>query len=86
MICVCAWCQRVRTVKGVWKLPETPAQATSKITLTHGICPVCVKKCWPLNIWQNLRDDFQGRTVIKDDDIVIPKYDKIIGGLYDRRI
>lgn len=44
MICVCAWCQRVRTVKGVWKLPETPAQATSKITLTHGICPVCVKK------------------------------------------
>ena len=33
-----------------------------------------------------MRDDFQGRTVIKDDDIVIPKYDKIIGGLYDRRI
>lgn len=44
MLSVCAWCRKVRNVRGEWKLPEVPVHETSRIALTHGICPVCAEK------------------------------------------
>lgn len=44
MLCVCAWCSRVRNADGTWKVRAVPARETSRLTLTHGICPVCAEK------------------------------------------
>lgn len=44
MVCVCAWCRKVRTHKGSWKTPAVPVRETLKTTITHGICPQCAIK------------------------------------------
>jgi hypothetical protein len=38
--CVCAWCERVRTLGGGW---EEPALEPTVEDATHGICPECLK-------------------------------------------
>ena len=44
LICVCAWCQRVRTSDGVWLSIQQflPLQTDGAIQLTHGICDACL--------------------------------------------
>lgn len=37
--CVCAWCERVRTLGGGW---EEPAPEPAVEEATHGICPDCL--------------------------------------------
>lgn len=37
--CVCAWCERVRTLGGAW---EEPAPEPAVEDATHGICPECL--------------------------------------------
>jgi hypothetical protein len=44
MLCVCAWCGKVRRSNGKWEMPAIPARETSRLALTHGICPVCVER------------------------------------------
>jgi hypothetical protein len=43
LTCVCAWCQRVRTHRGVWLSIQhfLPLELEGPIPLTHGICGVC---------------------------------------------
>ena len=37
--CVCAWCERVRTLAGGW---EEPSVEPAVEDATHGICPECL--------------------------------------------
>lgn len=53
VICMCAWCRRIRNGKGVWKEPEASIKETSRIMVTHGICPACARKL--------LKDEYPGR-------------------------
>lgn len=43
LACVCAWCQRVRTRRGVWLSIQQflPLELEGPIALTHGICDLC---------------------------------------------
>ncbi len=38
LICICAWCNKVRNDNGLWGEVETPADEKK---VTHGICPEC---------------------------------------------
>ena len=40
---ICAWCKRVR-IDDAWSPIETLIGSTSSLTLSHGICPTCVKQ------------------------------------------
>ncbi|MHB8109134.1 MAG: hypothetical protein ACYDHW_03765 [Syntrophorhabdaceae bacterium] len=44
MLCVCAWCRKIRTDKGIWIVPEIPVRDNPRTMLTHGICPLCAQK------------------------------------------
>jgi hypothetical protein len=36
---VCAWCERVRTIEGLWEPVDDVALGS---VATHGICPECL--------------------------------------------
>lgn len=41
---VCAWCKKVRDDEGYWKMIEEYIEAHSDMSVTHGICPECIRK------------------------------------------
>ncbi len=41
MLCVCAWCRRVRDEDEAWQALETFVQERTHAAFTHGICPDC---------------------------------------------
>ncbi|MBN2324127.1 MAG: PAS domain S-box protein [Spirochaetes bacterium] len=44
---ICANCKKIRDDKGYWKDVEAYLNEHSDATLTHGICPDCMKKLYP---------------------------------------
>jgi len=44
LLCICAWCNRIRDENGQWIANEGTAAARSYVDLTHGICPRCSKE------------------------------------------
>jgi hypothetical protein len=40
---ICAWCKQVR-LEGEWVPVETVLHSTLKLSLSHGICPDCLKR------------------------------------------
>ncbi len=40
LICMCAWCKKVRNDNGLWGEFGVPA---GEIVVTHGICPDCAR-------------------------------------------
>jgi integral membrane sensor domain MASE1 len=43
LIPICAWCRKMRDDHGSWQCLEDYLPAHSDATLTHGICPECMK-------------------------------------------
>jgi PAS domain-containing protein len=41
---ICAWCHKVRDDKGYWKSVEEYLEHKTGASITHGICPECMKK------------------------------------------
>ncbi len=41
---ICATCKRIRDDRGYWQLLESYIGSHTNATLTHGICPECLKK------------------------------------------
>jgi PAS domain S-box-containing protein len=41
---MCAWCKKIRDDNGYWKKVETYIEEHSDVSVTHGICPECLKK------------------------------------------
>lgn len=41
---ICAWCKKVRDDEGYWKMIEEYIEAHSDMSVTHGICPECIRK------------------------------------------
>lgn len=41
---ICSWCRRIHTSNGAWKTLEELLNVTGDVPLSHGICPVCVRK------------------------------------------
>lgn len=41
---ICATCKRIRDDRGYWQLLESYISSHTNATLTHGICPECLKK------------------------------------------
>jgi len=46
MLCVCAWCRKMRSDEGAWEESEKQIHARERAgaVVTHGICPECVRK------------------------------------------
>nr|WP_319494250.1 hypothetical protein [uncultured Desulfobacter sp.] len=44
---ICAHCKKIRDDKGYWNQLEAYLSAHSDITLSHGICPDCIKEHYP---------------------------------------
>lgn len=41
---MCAWCKKIRDDNGYWKKVETYIEEHSDVSVTHGICPDCLKE------------------------------------------
>jgi hypothetical protein len=41
----CAWCGRVKSAIGIWRVLSVRALEAIHAERTHGICPDCEKKC-----------------------------------------
>jgi hypothetical protein len=41
----CAWCGRVRSRIGDWKVLSVAARSVLRAQRTHGICPDCARVC-----------------------------------------
>ncbi len=47
LIPICSHCKKIRDDKGYWNRLETYIDEHSEATLSHGICPECIKKHYP---------------------------------------
>lgn len=47
IIPICARCKKVRNDKGYWEQVEAYVSKHSSARFSHGICPECVKICYP---------------------------------------
>lgn len=45
---ICASCKRIRDEDGYWNELETYIEAHSDIVFSHGICPECIEKLYPV--------------------------------------
>jgi hypothetical protein len=43
LLCICAWCKRIRDEATVWQTVETFVQSRTHASFTHGICPNCLQ-------------------------------------------
>jgi hypothetical protein len=43
MLCICAWCKKVRDEVAAWHSVETFVQRRTHAAFTHGICPDCYR-------------------------------------------
>ncbi len=41
----CAWCGRVRSASGDWRVVSADARLMIDAERTHGICPSCARAC-----------------------------------------
>lgn len=44
LVALCAWCKKVRSGNGMWKLVEDYFQDHLQTTLSHGMCPDCAER------------------------------------------
>jgi hypothetical protein len=47
LLCVCAWCKRIRDEKDAWQPLEKYLSNRGESAVTHGICPDCARKQLP---------------------------------------
>lgn len=43
MLCICAWCKKIRDQEEVWEPVEEYVQSRTQASFSHGICPECLK-------------------------------------------
>jgi hypothetical protein len=43
LLCICAWCKRIRDKAEVWESVERYVQSRTHASFTHGICPDCLQ-------------------------------------------
>jgi hypothetical protein len=43
MLCICAWCKRVRDEAAAWESVDSYVQSRTHATFSHGICPDCLQ-------------------------------------------
>ncbi len=48
LIPICAWCKKIRNDKGYWQAVEQYISEHSRAEFTHGMCPGCEKKYFPI--------------------------------------
>jgi len=44
MVAICSYCRKIRVEQELWEGLESFIDKTSRISMTHGICPECYKK------------------------------------------
>jgi len=47
LLCLCAWCKRIRDKDETWQPVETYLSNRGESAITHGICPDCLGKAFP---------------------------------------
>ena len=65
---MCAWCKNIRDDKGYWKRVEIYIQEHSQATITHGICPDCLRKVAPTALLKEIEKDHPGMIEDNDDE------------------
>jgi hypothetical protein len=43
LLCMCAWCKRIRDERDVWETVEKYVQRRTHASFSHGICPDCME-------------------------------------------
>ncbi len=43
LLCMCAWCKRIRDGADVWESVEDYVQSRTHVSFSHGICPDCLQ-------------------------------------------
>lgn len=66
LIPICASCKKIRDDKGYWNLLESYIESHSSAEFSHGLCPECTKKLYPVFYEKHYKkkhpdkdDDFQ---------------------------
>jgi hypothetical protein len=56
---ICTSCKKIRDDQGYWTQIEIYIREHSEAEFTHGLCPDCVKKFYPVDILTRTNDDTQ---------------------------
>jgi hypothetical protein len=51
LLCICAWCKRIRADAEQWQTVETFVQSRTHAAFTHGICPDCLRSQVKEDTW-----------------------------------
>ncbi len=54
---ICTSCKKIRDDQGYWTQLEIYIREHSEAEFTHGLCPECVKKFYPVDILTRTSDD-----------------------------
>ncbi len=50
---ICAYCNKIRDDEGYWHRIEAYIQEHSEAVFSHGVCPECLKKLCPKEVWED---------------------------------
>ncbi len=56
---ICTSCKKIRDDQGYWNQLEIYILEHSEAEFTHGLCPECVKKFYPVDVLTRAKDDPQ---------------------------
>ncbi len=51
---ICASCKNIRDDRGYWQSLETYIREHSEADFTHGLCPECMRKLYPVDILKKI--------------------------------
>ena len=54
---ICTSCKKIRDGQGYWNQLEIYIREHTEAEFTHGLCPECVKKFYPVDILTRTNDD-----------------------------
>lgn len=54
---ICSSCKNIRDDRGYWNQLEVYIRDNSEADFTHGLCPDCMRKLYPVNILERMRQE-----------------------------
>jgi hypothetical protein len=54
---ICAGCKNIRDDKGYWNQLEVYIRDHSEAEFTHGLCPDCMRKLYPVDILRRMQQE-----------------------------
>ena len=70
---ICTSCKKIRDDQGCWTQLEIYIRERTEAEFTHGLCPECVKKFYPVDILTRKDDDSRSGQAIDEPTCIRPE-------------